>query len=104
MKYFLAAFLLVGSAAFAQDAVPEIAFDSVPNFLKLPADLYLGEVAGVAVNSKGHVFVFFEGQYDRSRVRSDRRTVAGVRPGRAIHPRDREESVCVVVRARGAGG
>lgn len=44
---------------FAQgQAVPEIAFDSVPNFLKLPPDMYLGETAGVAVNSKGHVFVF----------------------------------------------
>src|SRR5690349_7186480 len=37
---------------------PEIPFDSVPDFLKLPANLYLGETAGVAVNSKGHVFVF----------------------------------------------
>src|SRR6201994_1629543 len=37
---------------------PEIPFDSVPNFLKLPPNLYLGETAGVAVNSKGHVFVF----------------------------------------------
>ena len=39
-------------------AVPEIPFDSVPDFLKLPQDLYLGETAGVAVNSKGHIFVF----------------------------------------------
>jgi DNA-binding beta-propeller fold protein YncE len=38
--------------------VPEIQFESVPNFLALPTDLYLGEAAGVAVNSKGHVFVF----------------------------------------------
>jgi hypothetical protein len=29
-----------------------------PNLLKLPSDLYLGEVAGVAVNSKGHIFVY----------------------------------------------
>ena len=36
----------------------EIPFDSVPNFLKLPPNLHLGEAAGVAVNSKGHVFVF----------------------------------------------
>jgi len=44
---------------FAQSqAMPEIPFDSVPNFLKLPPDMYLGETAGVAVNSKGHVFVF----------------------------------------------
>jgi hypothetical protein len=41
--------------------VPQIAFDSVPNPLKLPPDLYLGEVAGVAVNSKGHIFAFSRG-------------------------------------------
>jgi DNA-binding beta-propeller fold protein YncE len=33
----------------------------VPDFLKLPPDLYFGEVAGVAVNSKGHIFVFSRG-------------------------------------------
>jgi len=38
--------------------VPEIQFDSVPNFLKLPPNLYLGEGIGVATNSKGHVFVY----------------------------------------------
>jgi len=42
-------------------SVPEIPYRSVPDFLKLPADLYFGEVAGVAVNSKGHVFVFSRG-------------------------------------------
>src|ERR1051325_2506542 len=42
----------------AQQAVPEIPFDSVPNFFKLPADMNFGEDAGVAVNSKGHVFVY----------------------------------------------
>src|SRR5580700_11021134 len=41
--------------------VPEIPYESVPNFLKLPPDLYLGEVSGVAVNSKKHVFVFSRG-------------------------------------------
>src|SRR5580698_2500232 len=40
---------------------PEIRYTSVPDFLKLPADVYLGEMAGVAVNSKGHVFVFSRG-------------------------------------------
>ena len=45
----------------AQESVPEIRYDSVPDFLKLPPDLYLGEVAGVAVNSQGHVFVFSRG-------------------------------------------
>ncbi len=42
-------------------AVPEIQYRSVPDFLHLPADLYFGEVTGVAVNSKGHIFVFSRG-------------------------------------------
>src|SRR5205823_3934772 len=43
----------------AQQPPPrEIPFDSVANALKLPPDMNLGEGAGVAVNSKGHIFVF----------------------------------------------
>lgn len=62
MKSHLILFLLsVSISAFAQQRVPEIPYESVPNFLKLPANLYLGEVAGVAVNSKGHLFVFSRG-------------------------------------------
>src|SRR4029077_11281476 len=38
--------------------VPEIPYDSMRNFLKLPTNLYLGEAIGVATNSKGHVFVY----------------------------------------------
>src|SRR5881396_2385923 len=45
------------SKAKAQN-VPEIPYDSVPNFLKLPPNVYLGEGIGVATNSKGHVFVY----------------------------------------------
>jgi NHL repeat len=37
--------------------VPRIPFDSVPNPLKYSADMNLGEVLGVAVNSKGRVMV-----------------------------------------------
>jgi hypothetical protein len=48
---------LLSVPLFAQ-SVPELNFDSAPNFLKLPADIYLGEAAGVAQNSKGHIFVF----------------------------------------------
>ena len=38
--------------------VPEIAFDSAANALTLPDDVYLGEVGGVATNSKGDIFVY----------------------------------------------
>ena len=44
-----------------QSSPPEIAYRSVPDFLKLPDDFYFGEVAGVATNSKGHIFVFSRG-------------------------------------------
>lgn len=58
MKYFLT---LIALCAPAMAQVPEIPFESTPNFLKLPADMHFGEVAGVAVNSKKHVFVFNRG-------------------------------------------
>ena len=56
-------FLLFFSVAISVSAQqpPEIFYHSVPDFLKLPADLYLGEAVGVAVNSQGHVFVFSRG-------------------------------------------
>jgi hypothetical protein len=50
--------MIVLGAAAADPQPPEIPYDSVSSFLKLPADMNFGEVAGVAVNSKGHVFVF----------------------------------------------
>src|SRR5689334_20274142 len=58
-----AGLLLAAAPSFAQSKakaqnVPEIPFESVPNFLKLPPNLYLGEGIGVATNSKGHVFVY----------------------------------------------
>ena len=53
MKYAatLALFCLLAASGLAQ-AVPEIAFDSNPDFFKLPDDLHFGETAGVAVNSQ----------------------------------------------------
>jgi len=56
MQALLASALISGVPAHAQ--APEIPFDSVPNALQLPADLYLGEVGGVATNSRGDIFVY----------------------------------------------
>src|SRR5438445_247845 len=49
------------SVSGAKPVQPEIAFDSGRDAIKMPRDLYLGEASGVAVNSKGHVFVFSRG-------------------------------------------
>ena len=57
----LLACLTIPSLAIAQQGPSEIPFDSTPNLLKLPSDLYLGEASGVAINSKGHIFVFSRG-------------------------------------------
>src|ERR1700727_2796664 len=54
--------VLLSLSVFAQQAsVPVIPYSSVENFLKLPPDRYLGEMAGVAVNSKGHIFALSRG-------------------------------------------
>jgi DNA-binding beta-propeller fold protein YncE len=61
-RYVFALLLLVAGSVFAQQSsIPEIKFRSVPDFLKLPPNLYLGEVTGVAVNSKGNIFVLSRG-------------------------------------------
>src|SRR5207248_7648468 len=60
-KCLVALLVLLSAPALGQQLVPNIAYDSVPNLLKLPPNLYLGEIAGVAVNSKKHIFVFQRG-------------------------------------------
>jgi len=42
----------------AQAPSAEIRFDANADLLKLPDTIHLGEVAGVATNSKGHIFVY----------------------------------------------
>ena len=53
----LAATFLAGFPAAAQN-VPDIQFDSAANALTTPDDIYLGEVGGVATDSKGNVYVY----------------------------------------------
>ena len=42
----------------AQAGVPELAFDSNADFLRTPANIYVGEVGGVGRNSQGRIFVY----------------------------------------------
>ena len=56
-------FMLLCAPAFSQQQTPPIIdFESVPNPLRLPDNMYFGEVSGIAVNSKGHVFVLSRGK------------------------------------------
>lgn len=45
-------------AASAQQPVPEIRFDATADYLKLPPGMYFGEVAGVAIDARRHLYVF----------------------------------------------
>ena len=42
----------------AQAQAPEIPFDGVVNLFKYPDSVSIGEVAGVATNSKGDILVY----------------------------------------------
>ena len=53
----LAAFTAAIVPAVAQTAAPSMNFDAV-SALTLPDDIYLGEVGGVATNSRGDIFVY----------------------------------------------
>jgi hypothetical protein len=63
MKRLISGLLFFPPLAIAAQPSPprEINYRSVADFFTLPPDVYLGEVAGVAVNSRGHIFVFSRG-------------------------------------------
>jgi len=47
-----------GATGLTAQNAPEITFDSAAQALTMPADIYLGEVGGVATNSRGDIFVY----------------------------------------------
>src|SRR5207248_3912798 len=62
----LALTLLCAAPALAQDrpaGPPALKFKVVENFLKFPDNIYFAEVVGVALNSKGHIFVVNRGPH-----------------------------------------
>lgn len=59
----LAMLFLQISASPQGSSVPELEYEPAPDFLRLPFGMNFGEVAGVAVNSKGHIFVFHRGNH-----------------------------------------
>lgn len=54
----LASAQLIAQSKAKAENVPTIPHSSVPNFFKMPPDIYFGEGIGVATNSKGNIFVY----------------------------------------------
>jgi DNA-binding beta-propeller fold protein YncE len=46
-----------------EEAIPKLNYEAVADFFQLPAGEHFVEVAGVAVNSKGHIYVFHRGKH-----------------------------------------
>lgn len=55
LQFFVAAAAFAVGATLLAQSVPEISYDANADFLTLPS---FGEVAGVATNSRGHIFVY----------------------------------------------
>jgi DNA-binding beta-propeller fold protein YncE len=55
--------LVFAAGALMGQQAPNMPVKSVPDFLKFPANIQMGEGAGVALNSKGHVFVLNRGPH-----------------------------------------
>jgi streptogramin lyase len=49
--------------ALGEQPIPKLNYEVVPDFFQLPAGENFVEVAGVAVNSKGHIYVFRRGKH-----------------------------------------
>jgi len=58
-------FCIMSELTFAQlqEPLPKLNYDIIPDFFQLPPGEHLIEPAGVAVNSKGHIYVFHRGQH-----------------------------------------
>ena len=61
----VAGLVLSPRLAFA-DTVPTIAYDSVPDPLRLPPDIYFGECLRRRAEFEGHVFALSRGEHDRA--------------------------------------
>ena len=53
-----AALVLAAANAAEFAPVPELGFRPLPGFFKLPPDAHVGEASAVALDSKGHIFLF----------------------------------------------
>jgi hypothetical protein len=65
----------------AEEPIPKLNYEAVPGFFQLPAGEHFVEVAGVAVNSKDHIYVFHRGNDTSIRIHSQSiRTIPSLLP------------------------
>ena len=94
--------MVPGGHANTAAAVPELPFESVPDPLTLPPDIHFGEIAGVAINSKGHIFVFSRGNSTGPAYMATAAQLLEFDRERQVRSRDRQEQLRLGLRACGA--
>jgi DNA-binding beta-propeller fold protein YncE len=71
-RFALLVLLLMGTVVYAQDEMPaasnapkypDMQYKVVKDFLQIPSDMPMAEAVGVAINSKGHIFILNRGNY-----------------------------------------
>jgi len=90
--------LLVSTLVLAEtSSVPLLPYRVVPNFFKLPDNWHFGEASGVALNSKGHIFVFQRAEPMLSEFDANGKFLREIGSGLFNHPHglriDREDNI-----------
>src|SRR5215475_12431148 len=65
-RFSILASILAAASIFTccgEEPIPKLYYEALPDFFQLPAGEHFVEVAGVAVNSKGHIYVFHRGKH-----------------------------------------
>jgi DNA-binding beta-propeller fold protein YncE len=62
----------------AEEQIPKLNYQAIPDFFQLPAGEHLVEVAGIAVNSKGHIYVFHRGKHPLMEFDADGKYVRSI--------------------------
>ncbi len=83
--------LLLASPVYSQELthfkpVPELGYKASPDFFQFPPNWIEGEAAGVAVNSKGHIFLFQRSKPNLSEFDESGRYVRSIGEGLFDHP------------------
>ena len=97
----IGSFLLLG-APWAQSPIPEIAFDSAPNFLQAPCGSPIRRMLWGRRQLQRTCLRIHARQHHMTGLRGERGSVAGIRPGRQVSPGNRQEPLCLVLCARSA--
>ena len=106
--FVVAAALAVSGGLLSGQTVPTIQFDSNPMPLTMPDNIHLGEVAGVATNSKGDIYVYTRTGNPTITIGTARAVSHGggravpVRSHRQVRARDRAGHLRIPAAAAGA--